>query len=39
MQLWKSSKDTLKRAETYVGYKDMDENESPLGELKVTLKF
>ena len=39
MQVWKGSKDGIKRARSCVGYQGMDENEKPLGELKVTMKF
>ncbi len=39
MQVWKGSKDGIKRAQSCVGYNGMDENEKPLGELKVTMKF
>jgi C2 domain len=39
MQVWKGSKDGIKRAQSCAGYDGMDENEKPLGELKVTMKF
>ena len=39
MQVWKGSKDGIKRAQSCIGYNGIDENERPLGELKVTMKF
>jgi C2 domain len=39
MQVWKGSKDGIKPAKSCVGYNGTDENEKPLGALKVTLKF
>jgi C2 domain len=39
MQVWKASEDAIKRAQSCVGYEGMEENEKPLGELRVTMKF
>lgn len=39
MQVWKGSKDGIQRARSCAGYEGMGENEKPIGELKVTLKF
>ncbi len=39
MQVWKGSKAGIRRAQSCVGYDGMDENEEPLGEFNITLKF
>jgi C2 domain len=39
MQVWKGRKDGIKRAQSCANYAGMDENEQPIGELKVTMKF
>ena len=39
MQVWKSGKENLKRATTCSGYEGLEDNEQPLGEIQVTMKF
>ncbi|KAE8444083.1 hypothetical protein EG329_000865 [Mollisiaceae sp. DMI_Dod_QoI] len=39
MQVWEGGKDNIKRATTCAGYRGLKENEQPLGEIEVTMKF
>ncbi|KUJ11467.1 uncharacterized protein LY89DRAFT_624809 [Mollisia scopiformis] len=39
MQVWAGGKENLKRATSCAGYSGMEENEQPLGEIEVTMKF
>jgi hypothetical protein len=39
MQVWKGGKENLKRATKRSGYAGLDQNEEPLGEIEVTVKF
>lgn len=39
LQVWKGGKENLKRAITCSGYDGLEDNEQPLGEIKVTMKF
>lgn len=39
LQVWKGGKENLKRATTCFGYEGIEENEQPLGEIEITMKF
>jgi hypothetical protein len=39
LNVWKGGKENLKRATTCSGYEGLEENEKPLGEIEVTMKF
>jgi C2 domain len=39
IQVWKGGKENLKRATTCSSYEGIEENEQPLGEIEVTMKF
>lgn len=39
MHVWKGGKENLKRASTCASYNGMEENEQPLGEIELTMKF
>ena len=39
LNVWKGEKENLKRATTCSGYEGLEENEKPLGEIEVTMKF
>ncbi|KIX97700.1 uncharacterized protein Z520_06478 [Fonsecaea multimorphosa CBS 102226] len=39
VKLWKGSKEAAHRATTSYGYSGLEENEQPLGELELTVKF
>jgi len=39
MQVWAGGKENLKRATTCAGYEGMEEDEKPVGEIEVTMKF
>lgn len=39
LKVWKGGKDNLERARTCCDYNGIDENEQPVGEIEVTLKF
>jgi hypothetical protein len=39
LQVWKGGKENLKRATTCSGYEGIEENEQPVGEIEITMKF
>ncbi|OAP54973.1 hypothetical protein AYL99_10673 [Fonsecaea erecta] len=39
VKLWKGSKEAMHRATTSYGYSGLEENEQPIGELELTVKF
>ncbi|KAI1138554.1 hypothetical protein F5Y05DRAFT_384441 [Hypoxylon sp. FL0543] len=39
LRVWKGSKDGLRKAQSCCDYNGMDENEQPLGEVEIDLKF
>lgn len=39
LKVWKGGKDNLRKAETCYGYEGLEENEQPLGEIEVPIKF
>ncbi|KAH8797556.1 hypothetical protein F5882DRAFT_349505 [Hyaloscypha sp. PMI_1271] len=39
LNVWKGGKENLQRATTCSGYEGLEENEKPLGEIEVTMKF
>jgi len=39
VKVWKGGKENLKRATSCYGYEGLEENEKPLGEIELTLKF
>ncbi|KAK9776985.1 hypothetical protein SCAR479_06386 [Seiridium cardinale] len=39
LKVWKGGKDNLQKAETCCGYTGLEENEQPLGEIEIPLKF
>ena len=39
LQVWKGGKENLKRATTCSDYEGIEENEKPLGEIEITMKF
>ncbi|KAI1859819.1 hypothetical protein JX265_010268 [Neoarthrinium moseri] len=39
LKVWKGSKEALQKAESCYGYEGSEENEQPLGEIEISLKF